>query len=68
MQTRSARPIVHRSIDHGARQDKTLPQNKQPERPEERGAAEVIATTAAVVSAIPPAIKVVGQVKDKLKK
>ena len=45
-----------------------MPQNKQPERPEERGAAEVIATTAAVVSAIPPAIKVVGQVKDKLKK
>jgi hypothetical protein len=42
--------------------------DRQSTHPEERGFAEVIQTGAAVVIATPTAIKLGGQIKDKLSK
>jgi hypothetical protein len=41
---------------------------EMPPRPEERGAAEVITAGAAVVAALPAAIQVGGQIKEKIGK
>jgi len=44
------------------------PTPRQPDRPEERGVAEVVATVSAVITAAPVVAQGVGKLKDKLPK